>query len=262
MVRRWAVLAVALVALSPLAVRAEDEEASIEFFYPLVTRRPVIERELELRFSHDKGRDGRRNEAVAGIEFPILPRWQVELEVPAVFTDPREGPSAGGPGDIELQNKFLLLKSVEHKALVAAGFEFKFPSGSERRGLGGEAAVEPFLAAGIALGDFDLLADLAYEWNLNAHVQGEREQVLGAGGAIGYRAFRRFTPLVEVTTLSQTRGGESDAPSLRGKTQVYIIPGFNVRPLPGTTARFGVELPLTDARKSDYTLHGGFVWEF
>ena len=56
MVRRRAALAVALVALSPLAVRAADEEASIEFFYPLVTRRPVIERELELRFSHDKGR--------------------------------------------------------------------------------------------------------------------------------------------------------------------------------------------------------------
>src|SRR5438445_290165 len=83
-----------------------------------------------------------------------------------------------------------------------------------------EAAVEPFLAAGIALGDFDLLAELAYEWNLNAHVG--REQTLGAGGAIGYRAFRRFTPLVEVTTLSQTRGGESDARSLRGKTQVYV----------------------------------------
>src|SRR2546430_3948603 len=130
MVRRRAALAVALVALSPLAVRAADEEASIEFFYPLVPRRPVIERELELRFSHDKSCDGRRNEAVAAVELTILPRWQVELEVPAVFTDPREGPSAGGPADIELQNKVLLPQSVQHKALVAARLHLKVPSGS------------------------------------------------------------------------------------------------------------------------------------
>jgi outer membrane putative beta-barrel porin/alpha-amylase len=262
MTRRRKLLAVTLFVLTPAAASAADEKASIEFFYPLVTRRPVIERELELRFTHDKSRDGRRSEAAAAVELPVLPRWQVELEVPVVFTDPREGPSAGGPGDVEVQNKLLLLKSVEHKALVAAGLDAKLPSGSERRGLGGEAAVAPFLAAGIALGDFDLLSDLAYEWNVNTHVKGEREQVLAAGVAVGYRAARRFTPLVELTTLTQTRGGESDERSLRGKTQVSVVPGFNVRLSPGTTARFGIQLPLTNARKADSTLRGGLVWEF
>ena len=262
MMRIQKLLAVTLFVLTPAAASAADEEASIEFFYPLVTRRPVIEREFELRFTHDKSRDGRRSEAAAAVELPVLPRWQVELEVPVVFTDPREGPSAGGPGDIEVQNKLLLLKSVEHKALVAAGLDAKLPSGSERRGLGGEAAVAPFLAAGIALGDFDLLSDLAYEWNVNAHVRGEREEALTASGAVGYRAIRRFTPLIELVTVTQTRGGESEEPSLRGKTQVSVVPGFNVRLSPGTTARFGVQLPLTDARKADSTLRGGLVWEF
>jgi hypothetical protein len=262
MLRRFTVLAVLLVALSSAAVHAADEEASLEFFYPLVTRRPVIERELELRFAHDKAPVGRRSEAAVALELPILPRWQVELEIPVVFTDPRESASAGGVGDIELQNKFLLLKSVEHKALVAAGFEFEFPSGSERRGLGGEAAVAPFLAAGVALGDFDLLGALAYEWNVNAHVRGEREEALTASGAVGYRGIRRFTPLIELVTVTQTRGGESDERALRGKTQVSVVPGFNLKLLPGTTARVGVQLPLVDARKADYTLHGGLVWEF
>src|SRR5439155_634428 len=82
-------------------------------------------------------------------------------------------------------------------------------------------AVAPFLAAGIALGDFDLLGDLAYEWNVNAHVKGERAQALAGGVAVGYRAARRFTPLVELTTLTQTRGGQSDERSPRGKTQRY-----------------------------------------
>ena len=262
MTRIWKLLGVIVFALVPLAASAADEEANIEFFYPLLTRRPVIERELELRFTHDKGRDGRRGEAAAAVELPILPRWQVELEVPVVFTDPREGSSAGGPGDIEIQNKFLLLKSVERKTLVAAGLDVELPSGSERRGLGGEAAVAPFLAAGIALGDFDLLGDLAYESHVNAHVKGERAQALAGGVAVGYRAARRFTLLVELTTLTQTRGGESDERSLRGKTEVYVVHGFNVAPFPGTTARFGIQLPLTDARRSDYTLHGALVWEF
>ena len=129
-----------------------------------------------------------------------------------------------------------------------------------RRGLGGEAAVEPFLVAGIALGDFDLLGEASYEWNVNAHVQGEREQVLTTGVAVGYRGFRGFTPLVELLTVSQTRGDGNEG--LRGKTQVYVVPGLNRRLGPGTTARFGVQLPVADARRADYVLHGGLVWEF
>ena len=143
-------LAVLFLGLS-VSARAQDEEPDIDFFYPLVMRRPVIERELELRLLHEKRRDGRETDVAGGVELPILPRWQVELTVPLIFTDPREGAAQGGVGDLELENKVQLLKSIEHRVLVAVGFELRMPSGSERRGLGGEAAVEPFLAAGIAL---------------------------------------------------------------------------------------------------------------
>jgi len=254
--------AVLLLALCPPAALGDDDEPQIEFFYPLVTRRPVIERELEFKLTHDKGREGRGTRLAAALEFPLLPRWQIELEVPAVVDDPREGKGAAGPGDIEIQNKFLLLKAVDVPALVAAGFELRLPSGSERRGLGGAAAVEPFLVTGTALGDFDLIGQAAYEWNINAHVKGEREQALTAGVAVGYRLLRRFTPLVELVTVTQVRGDDDAANPLRGRTQVYIVPGFNVRPFPRTTARFGIQLPVTDARTADYTIHGGFVWEF
>src|SRR5258708_6772822 len=84
---------------------------------------------------------------------------EIELEIPVVITDPRDGTSAAGFGDLAIENKFLLWESVEHRALVAAGFELTLPSGSERRGLGGAFAVEPFVSAGIALGPFDLLGN-------------------------------------------------------------------------------------------------------
>jgi hypothetical protein len=257
---RVALLATALALLGSLPALAQDEEPSLDFFYPLVTRRPVIERELELKAVHLKSDEGRETELAAAIEWPVLPRWQVELEVPLLILDPREDITQAGVGDLELDNKLLLLKSVEHKAQVAAGLELRLPTGSERRGLGGEFAVEPYVTAGIALGDFDVLASAAYEVNLNAHLHGPREHELSAGIAAGYRFSRWLTPLVELTTVTRTRGDNGDG--LRGRTQVYVTPGFNTRPLPGTTLRLGVELPVTRARAFDYAVHAGLVWEF
>src|SRR5438552_10720173 len=94
------VLLAAVVLLSAVPAFAEDEFQNIPFFYPLVTRRPVIERELELRVVHDKGRDGRSTEVRGAIEWPLLPRWQVELEVPLIFASPARGRDAGGLGDL------------------------------------------------------------------------------------------------------------------------------------------------------------------
>jgi hypothetical protein len=255
---RWlTVLLAALLLVAPV-VTAAEEEPDIEFFYPVVTRRPVIERELEFKVTHAKGQDGRQTNITGGLEYAVLPWWQIEIEVPFVINSPSGAAAAAGFGDVELQNKFLLYKSVEHRALVAAGFEVKFPSGSQRRGLGGEAAIEPFVSAGIALGPLDLLGDVSYEWNLNSHVKGQREQELSANLALGYPASRWFTPFVELGTVLQTSGSED----LRDRLQLYLTPGFNVRPLPGVTFRAGIQLPVTDHRQFDYAVHAGIVWEF
>lgn len=262
LVRSAGALGIALLMLSAVPAAAEDEEPNIEFFYPVVTRRPVIERELELGVHHEKRRDGRETEAAAAIELPLLPRWQLEVEVPLVFTDPRAGASAGGFGDLSVENKVLLWKSVEHRALVAGGFELTLPSGSERRGLGGTAAVEPFLTAGIALGPLDLLGEVAYKWNINSHTSGQREQRLEANVAVGYPMWRLLTPFLELNSVTITSGSAEDAPRLRDRAQLYLTPGFNVRPLPGVTVRAGVQLPVSHTRQLDYALHGALVWEF
>jgi hypothetical protein len=261
MVRRLSLLlGVLVMALTPLPARAFDDPPGISFFYPLNTRRPVIERELELTVDHEKGDGGRATEVKAAIEFPILPRWQVEVEVPIIFLRERDRTAQGGFGDIEIETKVLVFDSIDPPALVAIGVEGKLPTGSERRGLGGEAAIEPFITGGVALGPFDLLASIAYEWNLNSHVEGPHEQELTASAALGWRVHRKFTPLVELSTVTRTRGDNEDG--LRNRTQVYITPGFNVRPVPGMTFRMGLDLPLTNARKFDYAIRSGLVFEF
>ncbi len=257
--------AAVLLAGAPALVRAEDEEPNIEFTYPLVTRRPVIERELELRFKHEKSDEGRVSELFGAIELPLLPRWQLELEVPLVFREPRDEAAMAGVGDVAVDNKVLLFKSVQYRVLVAGGVELTLPTGSERRGLGGEAAVEPYLAGAIGLGPIDLLADIAWEANINANVPGPQEQELSAGTAAAYRLSRWFTPLVELRTVTQMRGEEEASegePRRLHQTLLSIVPGFNVQPFAGATLAVGVELPLTDARTADYVIHSLFVWEF
>ena len=96
MTRTRLMLLAAILALSPGSARAGDDVPGISFFYPIITRRPVIERELELTVTHEKGRDGRATEAAAAIEWPILPRWQVELKVPLIFLQPREATLTDG----------------------------------------------------------------------------------------------------------------------------------------------------------------------
>src|SRR5207237_1387710 len=95
--KRFGVLLLVLpLVLATNPAHAQDGIQNVAFFYPLRTRRPVIERELELRVEHAKGRDGRTTRAAAALELPILPRWQVEIEMPLVFQDPRHGPARAG----------------------------------------------------------------------------------------------------------------------------------------------------------------------
>jgi len=156
----------------------------------------------------------------------------------------------------------LVFKSYDTPSLIAVGFEAALPTGSERRGLGGEAAIEAFVRGAVALGPFDVLAEIAYEWNVNAHVHGEREQTVTAGVAVGYLLTRRVTPLLELTMVRRLCGtDDEDGPRLRGRSQLYVTPGVNVRPLPRTTVRFGVELPVPTRGRST-TILGGGVREF
>src|SRR2546428_13390838 len=107
MVTRIVVVVVALLAPS-IAWADAAYDASDEFVYPLVTRRPFLDREFELRVDHEKGPAGRVTEVPGSLEIPALPRWRVGLEIPLALTDPRDQRSMGGVGGRTLENQFLL----------------------------------------------------------------------------------------------------------------------------------------------------------
>ena len=101
--RSFAALLAIPLTLVAYPARAQDTTQNVSYFYPLRTRRPVIEREIEVSVEHAKATEGRTTEAAAALELPIMPRWQVELEVPLVFNDPRDGAAQAGFGDVTLE---------------------------------------------------------------------------------------------------------------------------------------------------------------
>jgi len=68
------VLTMILLTIAAPAWAADEGFTGLSFFYPLVTRRPVVERELELNVRHEKTREGRVTEMTGAIEWPVLPQ--------------------------------------------------------------------------------------------------------------------------------------------------------------------------------------------
>ena len=63
-------------------------------------------------------------------------------------------------------------------------------------------------------------------------------------------------------TVTTTRGPADDEEGLLHKTQVYLVPEFNIRPRPGMTFRAGVQVPVTTAKAFDYQFLSALVVEF
>ena len=68
--------------------------------------------------------------------------------------------------------------------------------------------------------------------------------------------------VVGLVLLMCGASAEGETGSLLHKTQVYVVPGFNIRPHPGMTLRVGVQVPVTTAKEFDYRLHSALVVEF
>ncbi len=256
-------IAVGAVLIASPAAGDDTAPLALDDFFPLVTRRPVLERELEVRVSSTKRRDGRETAIAPALAMPIVSWWQLTLEMPVVFMEPRSGNGADGAGDLELESKFLVFKSSDSRTQLSTGFSLTLPTGSERRDLSGQLAIEPFLSAGTMRGRSYLVAEIAYSWSLNNGGPHPKDQTLTAGVAAGYAVRAWLIPLLELTTV--TRVGGSPQPGdrdRRGQPQLYIGPGVNVQLLREVTLGIGVQLPVTNARTFDYALHGTLDWSF
>ncbi len=261
---RWGLLIAVGVLLPALPATGDDTAPlNLDDFFPLVTRRPVLERELEVRVSETKSRDGRETRIAPAVAMPIVTWWQLTLEMPVVFTDPRRGDAAGGAGDLELESKFLLFTSTDSRTQLSTGLSLTLPTGSEQRDLGGQTAVEPFLSAGTVRGRSYLVAEIAYGWSLNDAGPHPKGQTLTAGLAAGYAVRPWLIPLLELTTVTRVQGAlPPGARDRRGRPQLYIAPGVNVQLLREVTLGIGIQLPVTSARTFDYALHCSMDWSF
>jgi hypothetical protein len=264
---RGLALAGALVTLGLPALAGAGEavngegEVELEDFFPLVTRRPALEREIELRVLYDKSRRGRETSTVLALDYLLLPRWQLELSVPVVFSDPRGGPALQGVGDVAVENKVVVTGPGESPAM-AVGLELVLPSGSRDRGLGGHFTISPFVAGGLALGRTYLVAHLEYDWGISG--PDRREQNVIASAAAGHR-LRHLIPLVELSVSTQTREPTIREPGERrtlGRPLVTVTPGFNWEITRATTVGLGVQLPLTHAPAFDYRVLASLDWGF
>jgi hypothetical protein len=87
-------------------------------------------------------------------------RAQVEITLPA-HTVRFVGRRNTGIGDIALEGKYVLHDNARTGAIASAGLETRFPTGSARWQFGeGTTEFEPFLAVGIARGDWFFQGDL------------------------------------------------------------------------------------------------------
>src|SRR5687768_8308840 len=97
--------------------------------------------ELELSVDYERGGDG-RSIAPAGptLNIGLLPRLEGLVSVPFIVTDPDEGPSHAGFGDMIVGLKYRLLDETPGRPGVVAAVAARLPTGSEARGLGEEGA--------------------------------------------------------------------------------------------------------------------------
>lgn len=254
-------LVVLLLCTIPAQAEDKKEENYVEFVYPVVTRRPIIENEAEFKIRHLRNKEEQETEFVAEGGVRILPFWEAVLEVPAVVIHERGKGTRGGLGDIGIENRFLVFKSLPHQAQIVLGFEVDTPTGSKHRHLGGEWGVEPYASGGIKFGRVNLVGSVGHEWgNLNAHHSDEKERAFKGDAMIGYELSKLFAALFEVNTVTLLKGGEDEG--LHKRTQVYLTPGINVKPIEEMTLRLGVQIPVSHAKEFYHQVHAGMSWSF
>ena len=249
--------AVLTVALCLGVTTAALAQASLESFYPIVGRRPVIEHEVELRAAHERRHDGTDTTVTIAVEAPILPRWGVSLALPIAISDPRDAASTAGVGDLTIESKVVLFMADDRRSLVTAGLTVTAPTGSERRHLGGSAVIEPFAAFGLALGDLLVVADVGYA----ATVAGQDRDGRRVAGTLAVgRAFGSAVIPFVALTGAWRRSPERDADRAE-RFESYAATGLNLRVLSRATLGLGVQLPLTRARGFDHAFFTTLDWD-
>jgi hypothetical protein len=242
--------------------KAETEEVSLP--PTLITEGAVPATEVEGMFTTSKSRTERAyGFGLSSLQYAPVPSFGIKLVVPVAVRDPGDSePTVAGIGDVSLMFKYAPVLLPAQQFALAGGVTVGFPTGSERRDLGGQFAVAPFLAAGKGLGPFSLQADVAYRWQLNRPrrieqeeeeaeaVRPHKEHGVTANLTATYSPVKWLAVLLELNSVTLLH---RDDP-LRERVQLYLTPGVSVEPAKGWNLRAGIHLPVTSAKEVDYSL--------
>lgn len=253
-------LALLVLGVPPPALAGEGEGNAQEVSLPstLVTEGALPATELEVTFTVSKSSGGREYGLnLSSIQYAPVPSFGIKLAVPFAVRDPRDSePTVGGFGDVGLMAKYAPLMLPARQFALSGGLTLTVPTGSERRDLGGQLAVSPFLAAGKGFGPFSLQADAFYRWQLDQPrrdeegVRPEKEQGVIANLTATYSPVERVSLILELNSVTVVKGDEE----LKQRVQLYLTPGVSVEPAKGWDLRAGIQLAVTSAKEFDYNL--------
>ena len=242
--------------------KAETEEVSLP--PTLITEGATPATEVEGTFTISRSRtETAYGFGLSSLQYAPVPSFGIKLVVPVAVRDPRDSePTVAGMGDVSVMLKYAPLLLPAQQFALAGGVALTFPTGSERRDLGGQLAVAPFLAVGKRLGPFSLQADIGYRWQLNRPrpIEPEEEgaEAVRTHKAHGvtanltgtYSSLRWLDVLLELNTVTLLHRGEP----LSERVQLYLTPGVSVEPAAGWNLRAGIHVPVTSAREVDWSL--------
>jgi hypothetical protein len=251
---------------TPSVALPAEKEGVEEVSLPstLVTEGATPATEVEGTFTLSKSPTEREyGFGLSSLQYAPVPSFGIKLAVPFAVRDPRDTkPTVGGIGDASLMAKYAPLILPAWQFALSGGLKMTFPTGSERRELGGKWSLAPFLAAGKAFGPLSLQADVFYSWQLNRDaripseteggesIRPEREQAVTANLAGTYAIIERLGLILELNSAIVIKGDEE----LRKRVQLYLTPGVSVEPAAGWNLRGGIQLPMTSAKEFDYNL--------
>lgn len=245
--------AIALLVLPGGPARAaEPGDGPPVFFDAVVSITPGISREVDVLFDHIRSSEGQLTQLSVRLQYPLLPWFQVALEVPVILQNPSVGATTADGGDIVLGAQAMVWAPRDCPAEIDVGVELTLPTGGDSV-LAGSTAVRPFVAAGVKLGPLDVLGNLSYQWVVGGPVAGT--DLFQATVAVGY-PFRWVVPFVELTVLKPVRGADDLRP------QFGVVPGIEIFLPWNLTLSAGVQLPLGPQRLFDQRVLAFFKWPF
>ncbi len=243
--------------------RSEDA-AQVSLPPTLITEGATPATDAEVTFTLSKSAVERNyGIGLSSLQYAPIPAFGIKLAVPATVREPRaHEPTVGGIGDVSVMAKYAPLMLAERQLAVSGGIKLTLPTGSEKRDLGGQLAVTPFLAVGKGLAAFSLQADAGYTWQLNRPraieadeedappLRPDREEQITANLTGTYSPHSRLSLILELNTVTIMSGDET----LNERVQLYITPGLSVDPATGWNLRAGIQVPVSSAQAFDYNL--------